>query len=218
MTETIRVVIAEDDTIVRAGVRLLLEAEADIEVVGEAVNGRQAIDQTEELSPDVVLMDIAMPGTNGLEATREIKVRCPESKVLVLTMHRSKEYFYEMLQAGAHGYVLKGADTSDLIAAIRTVSRGEVFLQPKMVTGLVRDYLDDVRQRERPQASLTPREQEILTLLAEGYSSREIADRLFVSTSTVYSHRSNLMDKLGLSKPNQLVQYARARFSPPVNT
>jgi two-component system response regulator NreC len=206
---TIRVVIAEDEAIVRAGVRLLLEAEPDIEVVGEAEDGRQAIEQTEELRPDVVLMDIAMPGTDGLEATREIKVRCPESGVLVLTVHRSEKFFYEALKAGALGYVLKGAEPSELIGAIRAVARGEVFLQPQLVKSLVQDYLERERQLERGGPSLTSRETEILTLLAEGFSVRDIGERLFISASTVYSHRTNLMTKLGFSKRHELIRYAR---------
>ena len=212
MSEDIRVLIAEDDTIVRAGVRLLLEAEPDIEVVGEAVDGNQAIERVGELHPNVVLMDIAMPGLNGLEATREIKAHFPEVRVLALTMHRSEEYFYEMLRAGALGYVLKGADTSDLIDAVRTVARGEVFLEPRMVKELVQDYLERVREDESPrEPSLTPREEEVLALLADGYGSKEIAERLFISVSTVYSHRTNLMNKLGLNKRHELIQYARRR-------
>ena len=210
MSEKIRVLIADDHTIVRAGVRLLLEAEPDIEVVGEAVNGNEAMSLTESLKPEVVLMDIAMPDTNGLDATRLLKERFPETHVLVLTVHRSEEYFFEMLKAGASGYVLKGAETSELIDAVRCVSRGEAFLHPTMTRQLLQDYLDRLRQADDPHDSLlTRRENEILRLLADGYSTKEIAERLFVSSSTIHSHRTNLMRKLNLSTRHELVQYAR---------
>ena len=210
MTKPIRVVIAEDDTIVRAGVRLLLDAQPGIEVVGEAADGQQAIEQAGQLRPDVILMDIAMPGTNGLEATRVITERYPESQILVLTMHRSEAYFYEALRAGALGYLLKGAETSDLIEAIRTVAGGEVFMQPGMVRNLVQGYLESARKQELDESRpLTTREREVLSLLAEGYSTKEIANRLFVSSSTIQTHRANLMRKLGFSKRHELVQYAR---------
>jgi two-component system response regulator NreC len=210
VSEKIRVLIADDHTIVRAGVRLLLDAEPDIEVVGEAVNGNEAMRLTESLKPEVVLMDIAMPDTNGLDATRLLKERFPETHVLVLTVHRSEEYFFEMLKAGASGYVLKGAETSELIDAVRCVSRGEAFLHPTMTRQLLQDYLDRLRQADDPHDSLlTRRENEILRLLADGYSTKEIAERLFVSSSTIHSHRTNLMRKLNLSTRHELVQYAR---------
>ena len=212
MAAKTRVLIADDHTIVRSGVRLLLQAEPDIEVVGEALDGGQAVAMAESLRPDVVLMDIAMPGTSGLEATRQIKSRFPEMCVLVLTMHRSDEYFFEMLKAGASGYILKGADTSELIGAVRTVARGEVFLYPAMAKELLQDYLN--RLQDSPssgQPALTPREKEILRLLAEGHSNKEIAEKLVVSPSTIHSHRTNLMKKLNLSSRYELIQYARQR-------
>ena len=209
MAEKIRVLLADDHTLFRAGVRLLLEAEPDLEVVGEAVNGQEAVEQSGSLRPDVILMDIAMPGTNGLEATRTIKARFPEMHVLVLTMHRSDEHFFEMLKAGASGYVLKGAEASELVHAVRDVSRGEAFLQPAMTKRLLQDYLGQLGESDR--RALTRREQEILGLLAEGHSNKEIAARLFVSASTIHSHRANLMRKLNLSNRHELVQYARKR-------
>ena len=211
MADLIRVLIADDHTIVRSGVRLLLAAEPDIEVVGEALNGREAVTQAESLQPDVILMDITMPEMDGLEATRQIKNRYPDIHVLVLTMHRSDEYFFEMLQAGASGYVLKGAETSELINAVRVVSRDEVFLYPTMAQKLVQGYLSLVEWDEDNLPSLSPREKEILHLLAEGYSNKEIAEKLVVSPSTVHTHRSNLMDKLELSNRRELIQYARQR-------
>lgn len=211
MNDHIRVLVADDHTIVRSGVRLLLEAEPDIEVVGEALDGHEAVDQVQSLGPDVVLMDIAMPGMDGLEATRQIKTRWPDVHVLVLTMHRTDDYFFEMLQAGASGYVLKGAQTGELISAVRVVSRGEVFLYPSMAGKLVKDYLCRVTDGENSNLILSPRETQILKLLAEGYSNKEIADKLVVSPSTVHSHRSNLMAKLNLNTRHELVQYARQR-------
>src|SRR5512134_767467 len=189
MSDRIRVLIADDHIIVRSGIRLLLEAEPDIDVVGEALEGREALNLVEKHLPDVVLMDIAMPGMDGLEATRLIKASWPQVKVLVLTMHRSDEYFFEMLKAGASGYILKGAETSDLIHAVRVVGRGEVFLYPAMAQKLVKDYLSYVEWGEKTGSSLSSREKEILLLLGEGYSTNEIAAKLVISPSTVHSHR-----------------------------
>ena len=211
VTDQISVLIADDHTIVRSGVRLLLEAETDIRVVGEALNGREALELAESLQPDVVLMDITMPEMDGLEATKEIKTRFPQINVLVLTMHRSDEYFFEMLKAGASGYILKGAKTSELINAVRVVYQGEVFLYPTMTQKLVNGYLKLSEWNEEVGPTLSPREKEILSLLAEGYSSKEIADRLVISPSTVHSHRGNLMDKLGLNNRRELIQFARKR-------
>jgi len=212
MADKIRVLMADDHTIVRAGVRLLVEAEPDMEVVGEALNGIEACTLTESLRPDVILMDIAMPDMNGLEATRQIKGRFPEVQVLVLTMHRSDDYFFEVLKAGASGYVLKAAETNELIGAIRAVARGEVFLYPTVARQLLQDYLNRLNEPGGAAGpALTVREKEILRLLAEGYSNKEIADRLVVSPSTIHSHRSNLMKKLNLSSRHDLIQYARQR-------
>jgi two-component system response regulator NreC len=211
LADPIRVLIADDHTIVRSGVRLLLTSEPDIEVIGEALDGREAVAKTEALQPDVVLMDITMPEMDGLDATRHIVARFPEIHVLVLTMHRSDEYFFELLKAGASGYILKGAETSELINAVRVVGRGEVFLYPTMAQKLVQDYLNLWEWGESTQTTVSPREKEILRLLAEGYSNKEIAEKLVISPSTVYSHRSNLMDKLGLNNRRELIQYARQR-------
>lgn len=211
MTDRIRVLVADDHTIVRSGVRLLLEAEPDIEVIGEALDGQEAINKAETLRPDVILMDIAMPGMDGLEATRYIKTSWPDIEVLVLTMHRTDDYFFEMLKAGASGYILKGAQTDELIHALKVVSRGEVFLYPSMTSRLVEEFLSQAEGGSHTDLSLSPRETEILVLLADGYSNKEIAEKLVISPSTVHSHRSNLMAKLGLSTRHELVQYARQR-------
>ena len=211
MSEPIRVLIADDHTIVRSGVRLLLEAEPDIKVIGEALDGREVVAMAETLQPDIILMDIAMPGVDGLEATRQIKDRWPEIEILVLTMHRSDEYFFEMLKHGASGYVLKGADPGELIRAVRVVADGEVFLYPTMAQKLLKDYLGRARRSDLTDPQLSPREEQILRLLAEGYSNKEIAERLVISPSTVYTHRGNLMHKLGLNSRRELIQYARKR-------
>jgi two-component system response regulator NreC len=212
MADKIRVLIADDHAIVRSGVRLLLETQEGIEVVGEARSGDQAVALVEQLRPSLVLMDIAMPGMAGMEATRQIKARHPEVQVLVLTMHRSDEYFFEVLKAGASGYVLKAAETNELIAAIRAVARGEVFLHPSMARQLLSDYLSRVNETEDPgHPWLTTREKEILHLLAEGYSNNEIAEKLVISPSTVHTHRSNLMQKLNLNSRRELIQFARRR-------
>jgi two-component system response regulator NreC len=152
-------------------------------------------------------MDVAMPGMDGMEATRQIKVNWPDINVLALTMHRSDEYFFEMLKAGASGYVLKGAETGDLIQAVRIVSRGEVFLYPTMAERLVQDFLR--RSEEEPDLGLSPREKQVLELLAQGFSNKEIAEKLVISPSTVHSHRSNVMQKLGLTTRHELMQFAR---------
>ena len=211
MADQIRVLIADDHTVVRSGVRLLLETEPDIVVVGEARDGREAVALTETLQPDVVLMDIAMQELDGMAATRLIKTAWPNVNVLGLTMHRTDEYFFEMLKAGASGYVLKGADPSDLINAVRIVHQGEVFLYPTMAQRLVQDFLHRAAEETDPFPALSPREKEILQLLAEGHSSKEIAEKLVISPSTVHTHRSNLMDKLGLSTRYELIQFARER-------
>lgn len=211
MTDQINVLIVDDHPIVRSGLRSLLTAESDIEVVGEAIDGKEAIDHTESLRPHVVLMDISMPNLDGLEATRQIKSRFQDVQILVLSMHRSDEYFFEMLRAGASGYILKSARTSDLLEAIRVVSRGEVFLYPAMAQKLVRGYLKLSDWENETQTLLSPREKEILFLMAEGYSYKNIAEKLVISPSTVYSHRSNLMSKLGLNNRHELIEYARKR-------
>jgi len=212
MADKIRVLIVDDHTILRDGVRLLLEMQPDVEVVGEAADGEDAIRQADELRPDVVLMDIGMPGMNGIEATRVFKTRFPEIKVLVLTMHRTEDYFFETLNAGAYGYVLKGAATSEFIEAIRTVSRGEVFLDPTLTKKLLRKIKNSAKDPSgTDHAALTNREGEVLELLAQGFENKEVAEKLFVSVSTIHTHRTNLMRKLNLSSRRELLEYARRR-------
>lgn len=209
----IRVLIADDHAIVREGLRALLEAQADIEVVGEATNGEEAVNQTKEIQPDIVLMDITMPRMSGLEATRQIKEQCPEVKILVLTMHESDEYFFKMLDAGALGYFVKGGSSAELISALRVVWHGDVFLYPTLAKKLLSEYLQRVRAGHDKESydGLTNREREILKLIAEGHTNQEIADLLVLSVATVQTHRARIMAKLGLHSRTELVKYALKR-------
>ncbi len=209
MSEKVRILIADDHTIFRSGLKLLLSSEPAFEVIAEAEDGEQVINLAQQLQPDVVLMDIGMPGINGYQATQQIKSSNPDINILVLTMHRSEEYFFKMLDAGASGYVLKGAETEELIHAVQTVARGDAFLYPSMARRLVDRFLKVQSGQKSYEKQLTPREDEILQLIANGYSNNDIAEKLVISPSTVHTHRTNIMHKLGLSKRHQLVQYAR---------
>ena len=207
----IRILLADDHAILRAGLVRLLGEQADIEVVGEAENGREAVQKVQELHPDIVLMDIGMPVMNGMEATKQIKKRDQDVKILVLTMHDNEEYLFQVLQAGASGYVLKKAADSDLINAIHVVERGDCFLYPSAAKMVVEDYLAKLKPGQEPTSNydtLTDREREILTLVAEGYTNREIAETLFISVKTVETHKANIMVKLNLHKRAELVRYA----------
>ncbi|HSG16411.1 MAG TPA: response regulator transcription factor [Anaerolineae bacterium] len=206
----ISLILADDHAVVRSGLRMLLEAQPDIEIVAEAESGRQAIDQVRAIRPDVVLMDIQMPDVNGIEATQRIKELAPETAVLVLTMHEDDQYFFEMLHAGASGYMPKRAAPDELVSAIRTVARGEIFLYPSLATRLVQDYLRRADSGEQPLVydDLTPREREVLVLIAEGLTNAEIADQLVISVKTVDRHRENIMRKLNMHSRIDLVKYA----------
>jgi two-component system, NarL family, response regulator NreC len=206
----IRVLVADDHTIVREGVHILLEAQADIEVVGEAADGEEALTQVRELQPDIVLIDLAMPRLNGLEATRAIKRDYPQIHVIALTMYESDEYFFQVLNAGASGYVLKKAASSDLLAAIRAVHGGDVFLYPSVARRLVSDYLTRVKSGEEQKGydGLTAREREVLKLIAEGHTNQAIADKLVISPSTVQTHRTRIMQRLNLHTRAELIKYA----------
>ncbi len=205
----IRVLIADDHSIVRAGIRSLLEDYADIKVVGEAGSGWEAIEQATRLQPDVVLMDIAMGDLSGLEATQEIKERIPAVNVLALTMHDREEYFFAMLKAGALGYVLKESDPDELLTAIRAVHQGEAFLSPVVTKAVLEDYLaQGTLQTQSRYDSLTLREKEVLRLTAEGKTTREMADMLHLSIKTIEKHRVNVMRKLELHNLSELIKYA----------
>lgn len=206
----IKLVLADDHAVVRSGLRMLLQAQPDMEIVGEAESGAQALAQVRQLQPDVILMDIQMPGMNGIEATRQIKEAFGETAVLALTMHEDDQYFFEMLQAGASGYLPKRAAPDELVRAIRTVSRGEVFLYPTLATRLVQSYLGGEAGSDSAAlvSELTPREQEVLVQIAEGLTNPEIADKLVISVKTVDRHRENIMRKLNLHSRIELVKYA----------
>ncbi len=200
-------------TILRAGLRMMLNAQPDFEVVGEAQDGRQAIQEAQRLQPDVILMDITMPDMNGIEATRQIKKLLPETKVLMLTMHEHDEYVFQALRAGASGYMLKEAADTDLISALRVIQNGQFYLSPTAQSVMVGDYLQRVRTGEEKDSysSLTEREREILKLVAEGYTNNKIAERLIISPKTVDTHRTHVMDKLNLHSRAELVKYAMRR-------
>jgi len=209
MTRKIRVLIADDHSLVRAGIRMLLEDQADIEVVGEAGGGCEVVEQAAQLQPDVVLMDIAMNDLSGLEATAQITERLPQTRVLALTMHDREEYFFAMLQAGALGYVLKESQPDELVAAIRAVHRGEAYLSPSVTKAVVTDYLAQRAGSNQSRYSLlTPREKEILRLVADGKTTREISELLYLSEKTVEKHRASIMHTLGLQSLSQLIKYA----------
>jgi two-component system response regulator NreC len=209
MTSTIRILLADDHTLMRSGIKALLEDEPDIAIVGEAEDGREAVKLAHMLRPNLVLMDIAMPLLNGLEATRQIKREHPEIKILVLTMYEHEEYFRQVLEAGASGYIIKRAAASELVAAIRAVNGGESVLSPAITRYLLDDYLSGESKQELDDPNaLSPREREVLQLIAEGNTSREIAEILNLSVKTVQSHRTNLMRKLDLHDRGDLIKYA----------
>jgi DNA-binding NarL/FixJ family response regulator len=204
--DKIRVLIVDDHAIMRDGIRVLLGRHDDIETIGEASEGREAIEKVRELVPDVVVMDIAMPGMDGLEATRSIRKKYPKVKVLILTQHDNKEYVLSAIKAGVAGYVPKRALGSELVSAIRAVSKDELYLYPTAAAALIRAY----RQNPvvDPYDRLKAREKEILKLIAEGHTSREIADILFISIKTVMNHRTKIMEKLDIHRNTELIKYA----------
>lgn len=212
----IRVFIVDDHTILREGIRSLLETHEDMEVVGEAQDGEEAVRRVRELQPDVVLMDIGMPGMNGIEATTEIKKQHPDIKVLILSMHDNEEYIYPIFEAGASGYVLKRMATTELISAIRAVCEGHTILHPAVARTVMAKRPEEVARDGRgPEKldqedfdGLTEREIEILEHIARGLTNREIADRLFISIKTVQAHRANIMEKLDLHDRVELTKYA----------
>lgn len=206
----ITLLLVDDHEIFRAGLRMLLQAQPDMQIVGEADTGRAAIAKAKELAPDVVLMDISLPDLDGFEATRQIKRALPNAAILALTMHESDEYFFKMLDAGASGYVPKKAAPTDLVSAIRVVHEGGVFLYPSVAKALVRDYMGRVAEGGERETfdGLTDREQEVLKLIADGLTNQDIADKLTISVKTVERHRANIMAKLNMHSRTELVKYA----------
>ena len=209
----IRVLVVDDHTLIRQGFVGLLESQPDIEVVAEAGSAPDALAAATRLAPDVVLMDVSMPGTSGLEATRSIRARSPATRVLILTIHDREDYLYEALRAGASGYVLKGADVQELLRAVRSAARGEMYLYPGATKTLIEDYVRSVRggPDRDPYDGLTEREREVLRLIAQGQTTAEIATQLVLSPHTVQSHRDHVMAKLDLHSKAALIKYAIAR-------
>ena len=210
----IRLLLADDHAVLRAGLKTLFSAQPDLEVVAEAATGEEAVRKSREVAPDIVLMDITMPGLKGVQATQEIKRQNPNIKVLVLTMHEEESYLYQMLRAGADSYVPKKAAATELIDAIRATYRGEHFIHPSMTAGLVAE----LRKKEIPSLvvpqhddGLSSREREVLRLLAIGHSNQEIADKLYLSVKTVETYKARLKEKLGLKGRAELVRYAIQR-------
>lgn len=208
----LRLLLVDDHPIVRSGLRMLFQSEPDMQVVGEVDSGAEAITAVHKLHPDVVIMDVAMPGMSGIEATQRIKAVSPEIAVLALTMHEDEQYFFAMLHAGASGYIPKRAAPDDLVSAIRAVAAGNVFLHSTLARFLMKDIADLAgTTTDAGDDGLTPREVEVLTLIAEGHTSREIADELVISAKTVDRHRENIMHKLDIHSRVELVKYAIRR-------
>jgi len=208
MAERIKILLVDDHAMFRAGIRALIDVEDRLEVVGEASSGDEGVDKVRELKPDIVIMDLSMPGSNGLEATRRIAALQLKTSVLVLTVHAEEEYLVPVVEAGASGYLTKTSADTDLLEAIKVVARGQVFLPPKAATLLLRRYKDAEGDESAGLNDLSSREQEVLALTAEGFSSREIGQKLFISPKTVDTYRSRIMDKLGLSHRSELVRFA----------
>ena len=205
MKRAIRVLLADDHRMVRQGFRLILQAQADMEVVGEAGDGLQAVERAGELQPDVIVMDVTMPELNGIEATRRIRDVAPHAHVLALSVHRDAVYVREIVRAGAEGYILKESADTELLAAVRAVAEGNSYLSPEVAGAVLKDYR---RQATSPLDVLSLREREILQLIAEGRTNKDIATRLSLSVYTVDGHRTRIMEKLGLHSIGELVRFA----------
>jgi DNA-binding NarL/FixJ family response regulator len=205
---SVRILIVDDHAIVRAGLRALLNTEPDFQVVGEALDGRTAVALAAQLTPDVIVIDINMPQMNGIETTKQIMEQLPGARVLILTLHADASYLRQAIEYGAVGYVLKSAIEPQIISAIRTVANGDMFIDPAMTLTLVRNMALVDQPKANNASALTPRETDILRLVARGFTSREIAEQLHLSVRTIEGHRANLFGRLGLSTPIQIARYA----------
>jgi two-component system, NarL family, response regulator NreC len=208
--ETIRILLADDHIIMRDGLRLLLERQPGFEIVGEASDGRQALSLAQEFRPDVAIIDIAMPGLNGIEATRRITETCPQTGVIILSMHCDESYVIRSLKAGARGYLLKDSARADLISAIRAVTQAKTYFSPRISQILQEDYMQELAQKDQDDSYdlLTDREREVLQLIAEGLANKEIANKLNLSVYTVDTHRSHILRKLNLHSVPEVILYA----------
>ena len=204
----IRILVADDHGVLRAGLRALLNSEPDFQVVGEAADGQTAARLAEELRPDVALLDLSMPGLDGIQVTRQLKQTLPETRTLILTVHEDEGLLREAIKAGASGYIVKRAVESELISAIRAICAGSLYVHPSLTRALLKEISPSLVPDENPSEPLTAREIEVLRLIAQGHTNRQVADVLHISVRTVESHRANLMSKLGLSSRAELVRYA----------
>lgn len=210
MANPVRVLLAEDHTIVRQGLARLLEDQPGLKIVGEATNGKMAVEMALKEKPDIIIMDITMPVMNGIEATKRIKKERPDTRILILSMYSQEHYVHQLLETGVSGYLLKDSSGRDIIKAIHAAMNNETFLSPSISKVLVNSYLSPrkVSSREERYNTLSNREREVFQLIAEGHSTRTIADMLCIGVSTVKSHRSNIMDKLGVDSPVKLIHFA----------
>jgi len=210
MNKPIKILLADDHTIVRQGLARLLEDQTDLRVVGEATDGRMALEKATALKPDIVIMDIAMPLMNGIEAAKRIRKQLPETKILILSMYSHEHYIHQLLETGISGYLLKDSSGRDIISAIKAAMKGETFLSPSISKKVVESYLSPRKSSsmEERYKQLSNREREVFQLIAEGHSTKRIGEMLYVSVSTVKSHKGNIMEKLGISNPIRLVHFA----------
>jgi two-component system response regulator NreC len=206
-----RILIVDDHALVREGISALLKLQQDIEVLGEAANGKEAVEKTVQLKPDIILMDIAMPGLGGIEATFEIKKLCPDTKILILSQHDDTEYIGRLIKAGVSGYILKHALGTDLLSAIRAVARGEFYLYPSIASRVINGYLGKKEITDDLYEKLTDREKQIMKLLAEGNTAKEIASLLDISVKTVIAHQTNIYEKLNIHSRTELIKFAIRR-------
>jgi two-component system, NarL family, response regulator NreC len=204
-SSTIRILLADDHTILRQGLKLILSSQPDLEVVGEAANGHEVVQLAQELRPDIVLLDVAMPELNGIDATRRMMETNPRLRILVLSMHKEAVYVREILRAGARGYLLKDVIDTELLNAVRSVARGDGYVSPAVSSALLSDYRQNIHD---PINLLTKREREVLQLIAEGRTNKEVATKLNLSVYTVDSHRGKIMEKLNLHSTGELVRFA----------
>jgi two-component system, NarL family, response regulator NreC len=206
-----RVLIADDHAVVRAGLRLLLSQEAGMELIGEATGGQEALQLTEELSPEILILDLSMPDLDGIQVTRAVHQKFPQVKILILTVHEDEAFLREAIHSGASGYILKHAAESEMMNAIRTVQHGDIYIHSSLLRALLEpSQAQQVKPGPAPDEALTPREKDVLCLIVQGYTNREIADKLNISQRTVEGHRANLTAKLNIHSRVELLRYARS--------